>query len=391
MPDDATTTSAADMTWTPAERSAVPCTIDLDGVGRSVGHFAVPWSRDESGWGNLMTPIAVIANGDGPTILLTGGNHGDEFEGPVALRRLIHELDPSVVSGRVIVVPGLNQAALKVGRRLSPIDGGNLNRSFPGNPIGTPTERVADFVQRELVTRADIVLDFHSGGESMVFHPMVATHDLRDPAQAAATAEFVKVFGTPLAVIADEPDPVGLLDQSVESLGKIFLTTEIRGGRAISAQTVDIAARGVLNTLRQAGVVPGDPEYDAPPDFVRMVEHGSALAPSGGLFEPLVDPGDVVASDDEVARIHALDELSTPPVTVRAPIGGLVLLRHNPGLIAAGDPAVAIAIAETPPWATSTGSRRPDRADHPEPDRAVADDPTTTSPPTIPTTRRESP
>jgi predicted deacylase len=90
MPDDATTTSAADMTWTPAERSAVPCTIDLDGVGRSVGHFAVPWSRDESGWGNLMTPIAVIANGDGPTILLTGGNHGDEFEGPVALRRLIH-------------------------------------------------------------------------------------------------------------------------------------------------------------------------------------------------------------------------------------------------------------------------------------------------------------
>jgi N-alpha-acetyl-L-2,4-diaminobutyrate deacetylase len=338
-----------------------------------------------------MTPIAVIANGDGPTILLTGGNHGDEFEGPVALRRLIHELDPSVVSGRVIVVPGLNQAALKVGRRLSPIDGGNLNRSFPGNPIGTPTERVADFVQRELVTRADIVLDFHSGGESMVFHPMVATHDLRDPAQAAATAEFVKVFGTPLAVIADEPDPVGLLDQSVESLGKIFLTTEIRGGRAISAQTVDIAARGVLNTLRQAGVVPGDPAYDAPPDFVRMVEHGSALAPSGGLFEPLVDPGDVVASDDEVARIHALDELSTPPVTVRAPIGGIVLMRHNPALIAAGDPGVAFAIAETPPWATSTGSRRPDRGDHPEPDRAVADDPTTTSPPTIPTTRRESP
>jgi len=350
--DAGTSSGAAGMNWASADRTRIPCTVDLDGKGKAIGHFAVPWSRNESGWGNLLTPIAVIANGEGPTVLLTGGNHGDEFEGPVVLRRLVHELGPSDVSGRIIIVPGLNHAAVKVGRRLSPIDNGNLNRLFPGDPVGTPTERVADFVYRELVKRADIVLDLHSGGESMVFGPMIATHDLDDPMLAARTAEYIKVFGTPLAVIAAEPDPVGLLDHAVESLGKVFLTTEIWGGRSVSAATLAIADRGVRNTLRQAGVLEGEPEFTEPPVFVRMVDDGRILASSRGLFEPLVDPGDDAAAGDVVARVHPLDDLSQAPTELRAGVDGIVLMRHNPGLIEAGDPAVAVAVPEAAPWDT---------------------------------------
>ena len=340
------------MDWAFADPARIPCTVDLDGKGKAIGHFAVPWSRNESGWGNLLTPIAVIANGEGPTVLLTGGNHGDEFEGPVVLRRFIHELEPSDVQGRIIIVPGLNHAAVKVGRRLSPIDNGNLNRLFPGDPAGTPTERVADFVYQELVKRADIVLDLHSGGESMVFGPMIATHDLHDTMLAARTAEYIKVFGTPLAVIAAEPDPVGLLDHAVESLGKIFLTTEIWGGRSVSARTLAIADRGVRNTLRQAGVLEGEPEFAEPPAFVRMVDDGSSVASRTGLFEPLVDPGDDAAAGDLVARVHPLDDLSQAPVELHAGVDGIVLMRHNPGLIEAGDPAVAVAVPEEAPWDT---------------------------------------
>lgn len=134
----------------PTERAPVPssvsCTIDLDGFGKSTGHVVAPWSRDESGWGNLLTPIAVIANGEGPTVLLTGGNHGDEFEGPVALRRLVHALDADDVAGRIIVVPGLNHAALRVGKRLSPIDGVNMRSpALPTgrSPNGSPTSSTA--------------------------------------------------------------------------------------------------------------------------------------------------------------------------------------------------------------------------------------------------------
>lgn len=320
------------------------CTVDLDASGRATGHVVAPASRDESGWGHVLTPIAVIARGEGPTVLLTGGSHGDEFEGPLALRRLVHEVGPDDVTGRIIVVPGLNQAALGAGRRHSPIDGANMNRVFPGDPRGSVTERVADFVYRELVARADVVVDLHSGGASMQFHPFVASHDLDDERQRKETLGYLEVFGTPLAVIMREPDGAGLLDTAVEELGKVFVTTELGGGRGISARTLRYAVQGVYNTLRHAGVLSGSPQVEAPPRFVRMVEEGTHLAPCGGLFEPLVDPGDDASRGATVARIHDLDDVDRPPTEVEAGADGIVILRHHPGLITPGDPAVAVAV-----------------------------------------------
>ena len=101
------------------------------------GFLRLPYSRDNSAWGSVMIPVAVIRNGDGPTALLTGGNHGDEYEGPLALFELARTLDPAEVRGTVIIVPALNYPAFRAGTRTSPIDGGNLNRSFPGRPDGT--------------------------------------------------------------------------------------------------------------------------------------------------------------------------------------------------------------------------------------------------------------
>lgn len=330
--------------------SSVVATVDLDRTGRQVGHLVVPWSRDESGWGNLLTPIAVINGGPGPTALLTGGNHGDEFEGPVALRRLVTSLRPEQVRGRVIVVPGLNQAALAVGRRHSPIDGANLNRSFPGDPTGTVSRRLAHYVTTELVERADLVLDLHSGGTSMVFVPFVATHDLPDREQLARTLPYLRSFGTPFAAVIKEPDPRGMLDNVVEERGKVFVTTEIGGGRTLTARTVDLAHRGVLNTLRQAGLLEGEPEHTGDPRFVRMVDDGTVLAPAAGLFEPHVDPGDEAAEGEAVATIHPLDDLAAPPRLLTAPLTGVVVMRHAPGLVAAGDPVASLALDAPAPW-----------------------------------------
>jgi N-alpha-acetyl-L-2,4-diaminobutyrate deacetylase len=299
----------------------------------------------------LLTPIAVFG-GDRPgkTVLLIGGNHGDEFEGPAALRRVIYELEPNEISGRVIIVPGLNQAALKAGQRLSPIDDGNLNRSFPGDPRGTPTQRVANFVYRELVSRADVVLDLHSGGRSMVFAPMVATHDVEDPEQAFETGRYLRAFGTPLAASVSEPDGIGLLDTAVEELGKVFLTTEIHGGASISAATTGIAYRGIVNTLKVAGILAGEPTVHRPPAFVQMIDGGTVLATSGGLLEPAADPGDEVRAGDLVARIHHLDDLAICPTEVTSPATGIVVLRHSSGLIDVGDPVVSVAVPGLSPW-----------------------------------------
>ncbi|MEQ8740644.1 MAG: succinylglutamate desuccinylase/aspartoacylase family protein, partial [Hoeflea sp.] len=97
-------------------------TIPLDEDGEHHGFLKLPYSRDDSAWGSVMIPITVIRNGVGPTALLTGGNHGDEYEGPIALMELAIDLKASDIEGRVIIVPALNYPAFRAGTRTSPID-----------------------------------------------------------------------------------------------------------------------------------------------------------------------------------------------------------------------------------------------------------------------------
>src|SRR5436190_22529803 len=68
----------------PAKPSPTPAfaTVDLDRPGKQVGFVMIPHSPDDDAWGVTRIPISVISNGQGPTVILEGGNHGDEYEGP---------------------------------------------------------------------------------------------------------------------------------------------------------------------------------------------------------------------------------------------------------------------------------------------------------------------
>ncbi len=92
--------------------SPIAPTVDFDRDGVQHGFLRLPYSRDESAWGNLMTPVTVVKRGNGPTALLTGANHGDEYEGPVALVDLAATLDPADVTGRVIILPFMELSGL---------------------------------------------------------------------------------------------------------------------------------------------------------------------------------------------------------------------------------------------------------------------------------------
>src|SRR6188768_61048 len=177
--------------------SPITPSVDFDAKGVQHGHLRLPYSRDDSAWGSVMIPICVVANGEGPTALLTGANHGDEYEGPAALFELARSLDPAEVSGRVIILPALNYPAFRAGTRTSPIDKGNMNRSFPGRPDSTVTPKIADYFQRTLLPLADIVLDFHSGGKTLDFLPFCAAHILPDKVREERSFELVDAFSAP--------------------------------------------------------------------------------------------------------------------------------------------------------------------------------------------------
>lgn len=328
-------------------RNPISPTIPLDAPGIRHGFLRLPHSRDDSAWGAVMIPLAVMAGGPGPTALLTGANHGDEYEGPLALQRLVHELDITRLRGRLIVLPYLNLPAFQAGTRVSPIDAVNLNRAFPGAPDGTATQKIAHYLATTLVPQADLVIDLHSGGKTLDFLPMACAHELDDAPLAARCLDAARAFGAPWTLVLREIDAMGMFDTEVEGQGKTFVTTELGGGGRATAASVALARAGVERVLIHAGLLHGDLP-PAPTRILRMPgDDCYHIAPLPGLFEPLVDLGASVAAGQPLARIWPADRTGAAPHTVTAQRAGLFVARHHPGLIKLGDCLAVLAVAET--------------------------------------------
>jgi N-alpha-acetyl-L-2,4-diaminobutyrate deacetylase len=318
-------------------------TIPLNKNGVHHGHLRLPYSRDDSAWGSVMIPITVVRNGDGPTALLTGANHGDEYEGPIALQELTATLRAEDVAGRVIIVPFFNYPAFRAGTRTSPIDRGNLNRIFPGRPNGTVTEKIADYFNTALVPEADIVLDYHSGGKTLDFLPFAAAHLLDNETQQDACIAAMEAFNAPYSMTMREIDSVGMYDTAVEAQGKVFVTTELGGGGTSTAYSVGIARKGVRNLLIHAGIIKGEPETGETVYLDMTHDDCFAFATEDGMIEPCADLGDTLAIGDCIARIWPADRTGIKPIEIRARRGGLLTARHFPGLVKAGDCLAVIA------------------------------------------------
>jgi N-alpha-acetyl-L-2,4-diaminobutyrate deacetylase len=232
----------------------VGISIDIEAEGKHFGHLSIPHSRNESGWGAVHLPIVSIKNGGGPTVVFTGGNHGDEYEGPIALLKLVRALDPASVHGRVIVIPALNYPAVMGGARVSPIDGVNMNRAFPGRRDGSVTQMIAHFVQHKILPGCDVLFDIHSGGKTMMFSPFACYHRLADEALTNRAREAVEAMAAPISLELVELDAEGMIDTAVEDMGKIFVGTELGGGGTATTGTVAIAETAVRNLLAHLGV-----------------------------------------------------------------------------------------------------------------------------------------
>ena len=326
--------------------SPITSTVPYDKDGVHHGFLRLPHSRNDSAWGSLMIPISVIRNGTGPTALLTGANHGDEYEGPVALQNLALHLTVSDISGRVIIVPAFNYPAFRAGSRNSPIDDGNMNRVFPGNPSGTVTEKIADYFMRTLVPMSNAVVDIHSGGKSLEFLPFAAAHVLADKDQQAACVAAMRAFNAPYSMLLLEIDNTGMYDTAVEDQGKVFVSSELGGGGTTTAKTVSIAKKGIRNVLIHAGILKAEPDVGTSVNLDTPDGDCFVFSNHDGLIEPTVDLGSFVDEGDVLSRVWPLDRTGINPIEYRARRQGMLAGRHFPGLVKAGDFMAVIAITD---------------------------------------------
>jgi len=312
--------------------------VDYERDGKQVGWLYLPHSVTRSGYGHLATPVAVLKNGDGPTVLLMGGNHGDEYEGQVALARLIRTLDPARLTGRLIVLPMANAAAATAGVRVSPHDGGNLNRAFPGDPDGTPTSAMAHYYASVLFPLAGTLIDLHSGGTSMIYLPFASYCRSGDAATDARSHALLEAFGAPLSIVWEAVDQrMAEMEASRQKLAAI--SGEFGGGATVTPSALAIVERGLGNALMHLGLLPADrPERR---DNTRWLEIPSSafyvFSASTGVFEPLVELGQTVEAGDPCGLVHSIDEPLREPVLHRFLVSGLVVCKRQPAHVERGD------------------------------------------------------
>jgi len=319
--------------------SRLAADFDLDAEGKAHGFVRVPHSVHRSAYGWIPIPIFRIKNGKGPSVVMQAGNHGDEWEGQIGLGDLIRSLKPSHIQGKLIILPSANFPAAMSGTRTSPIDQGNLNRSFPGDPDGTITEQIAFWIEQHLLKGADYGFDFHSGGSSLSYIPSALAPGVPDPAWRKKAVELMKAFGAPVSYIAAAPQGGGRTFTSAAYRQGVFaMGTELGGGGLVTPTTIKIAADGMRRVLKHVGLYKGKVTPATP---TRLMEIGGddyyIYASDGGVFEPLVDLGTEVKKGQPAARIHFHDTPWRAPALLRFKRAGLVLCKRVPARCERGD------------------------------------------------------
>jgi N-alpha-acetyl-L-2,4-diaminobutyrate deacetylase len=315
----------------------ISSTINFDQEGIQHGFLRVPYSRNDSAWGAIMIPIVQFNYGTGPTALITGANHGDEYEGPIALYSFAQRTDLSQFQGRVIIIPAMNYPAFQAATRVSPIDQLNMNRIFPGKIDGSITQVIADYFSRVLLPMADYVLDIHSGGKTLDFLPFATCHELSDKQQQAKCEAAMQAFGAPYHLKLLE-DTRGMYDHQAESMGKIFVSTELGGAGTANPRSIAIAKQGIDNFLIHAGILKDELKIaKTDSQALAMNQDSYIFSEHNGLLEPCVSLGEWVESGQLIARIYPIERTGQQPHAYYASRNGIIMARHVPSLIKMGD------------------------------------------------------
>lgn len=304
-----------------SEQSRIWSKHGLWGDGKVSDFLRIPYSSNVSAYGWIPVPFVSIKNGAGPTVLFVAGNHGDEYEGQIVLRDLARAIRIEDVSGHILILPALNFPAVVEGARVSPLDSGNLNRSFPGNARGTPTEMLAHFLASELIPKVDLVVDLHSGGRSLTFMPCaLAKYDDGTSQIEKKNLELLRAFGAPISYLTSgKGGGAGTtLAAAAQAANIPAIMTELGGGERIDPIGLEIAERGLRNVLSTYGVMDGGAGQKHETKFMRVRgQDDYVYAHRNGIYQPLVSLGEQVTEGQAAARIFDLEApLDDPEICV---------------------------------------------------------------------------
>ena len=301
------------------------------------GFLVVPPAGDSG----TRIPVSVLrGRAAGPVLALIAGTHGSEVAPVLALQRVRRELDPARLRGTVILVHVANMPSF-LGRTIyySPIDGKNLNRVYPGDARGTVSQRIAAVITREVIARADYLVDIHAGDGNESLRPYTYWSRLGlDPKVDSLAREMALAWGNDYIVVdTNRPrDPAASLytQNTAQTRGKPAITTEA-GYLGIAAEDmVALNVRGAFRLLRALSMLDGPVEKVQQPVWLERTE--VLRSPVTGIWAPRVERGHFVPEGGLLGEV--LDFFGEKQAEVRAPFAGVVLYIVGTPAMNAGEP-----------------------------------------------------
>jgi len=280
----------------------------------------------------------------GPSLLITGGVHGDEFEPMVALRRLLARVDPTTLKGDLTIVPVVNEPAFARRHRCGD-DGLDLARACPGNPDGSVTEQTAHALT-QLIQRADYYVDLHTGGTTMSVFPLAGYVLHRDQKILDTQRRMARAFNLPL-IWGTDWRLEGRSLSAARDAGVPAIYTEYHGAGGCDPTGVEAYVEGCLNVMGELGMIDRQVSptrgalvvEDERPNSGHMQVQNPA--PCSGYFEPAVRLGGVIGKDEPLGVVT--DPLGENPVPVKSREKGMIVVLRTFPRVEAGD-ALAVVV-----------------------------------------------
>lgn len=328
----------------------VSSTLDLMSPGKRSGHFSLDHSDNRHAFAKIRSPLGVIRGGDRPVALISAGNHGDEYEGQIIVRRLFEVLTADDVTGGLILAPALNMPAVQSAQRISPLDLGNMNRAFPGAKDCGPTKMLAGFIATQLMPLANLAIDIHSGGSDSDFLDCAYFCLSGDAARDRQTRHLADVMALPYTLVVPPHDTTGDFDGAAHDAGCAMLSCELGGEGKISQRALEAGWYGVLRILADQGIITSEAADRLgmePPKPTRYLDMGEKFAvltsDHHGLVEPLVSIGAHVQAGQPIAILRDLADMGRDAIHLSAACEGIVVVRRRNVLVQPGDNLYLIA------------------------------------------------
>lgn len=288
-------------------------------------------------------PVTLVnGSAEGPTLVVTAGQHGAEYPSMEAARRFAESIDPAVLSGQVLVAHIVNPVGFE--RRSMYVsgldDGKNMSRCFPGSPDGTATERLAHAVFTNLIRQADLFVDLEAGDFVETLTPIVVYHETPDRSEQTDTARRMALAHGIPCVIRGKTE--GSAYRAAARAGIPALMAELGGNGLCSEDDVRVQLRGLENIAKEFGMIPGRPEPATA--HVMFRESSWARAEHAGMLKYFVALDDMVREGQAVGEIS--DLFGRTLQTFRAPASGRVIHRLTCLSVREGDPLFIIGIPE---------------------------------------------